>query len=140
LQFPRSLGNHPETGAEVVVAVGRYGAYLTAGESKANVGDWRTGLTITLDEAVQALAAKGAGRQRGKAEAILEFGSIEGAAGPVRVLDGRYGPYVTDGETNATIPKGTDPKTLTAAAALDLLQKKKAAGPSKRPFKGRRRR
>lgn len=56
---------------------------------------------------------------------IKEFGEMKGAAGPVRVLSGRYGPYATDGKTNATLPKGTDPESVTADEALKLIVAKK---------------
>ena len=59
------------------------------------------------------------------------------SAGPIKVLNGRYGPYVTDGETNATLPKGLDPASVSAEQATALLQAKRDAGPSKRPFKRR---
>ncbi|HVL39760.1 MAG TPA: topoisomerase C-terminal repeat-containing protein, partial [Fimbriimonadaceae bacterium] len=69
---------------------------------------------------------------------IQDFGELPGSAGPVRVLSGRFGPYVTDGEVNATLPRGTDPATISADDALDLLKKKREAGPStRRPVKRR---
>lgn len=135
MRYPRTLGKHPETGAEVVLAVGRYGAYLTAGEQRANVGDWRQAVDLELPAALEALAAPKVSRfQRSSApkEAIKEFGALEGAAGAVKVLDGRYGPYVTDGTTNATIPKGTNPAELTPEQAVELLQARAAQGPSKK--------
>src|SRR5690606_21867788 len=61
---------------------------------------------------------------------IKEFGQLEGAAGPVKVLAGRFGPYVTDGEVNATLPKTIDPEAVTEEMALELLAKKREAGPS----------
>jgi DNA topoisomerase I len=63
-------------------------------------------------------------------EPVKEFGPLEGADGPVKVMSGRFGPYVTDGTTNATIPKTLSPESLTPEMAIELLQKKKAAGPS----------
>jgi DNA topoisomerase-1 len=133
LTFPKTLGKHPETGEPVVLAIGRYGAYLSAGAQKANVGDWRSALGMSLEEAIQALASGGMrGRTRAAPTAIADFGALEGAAGPVRLLEGRYGPYVSDGKTNATLPKGTDPQKLTAEQALELLKAKAAAGPAKK--------
>lgn len=135
LKFPRNLGKHPENGEDVVVAIGRYGAYLSAGEKKANVGDWRTGESMTLDQALEALATGGRGAARKAPEALKELGSTEGFEGGVKVMSGRFGPYVTDGKLNATLPKSMDPSTVTLDQAVELLKAKAAAGPSKRPVR-----
>ncbi|MEO1085800.1 MAG: topoisomerase C-terminal repeat-containing protein, partial [Acidobacteriota bacterium] len=66
-----------------------------------------------------------------------ELGELEGAPGPVNVLEGRYGPYVTDGETNASLPRGTDPESVTPEQALELLEKRRNA--PKKPKRKRRR-
>ena len=137
LSFPRELGQHPETAATVVLSIGRYGAYLVAGDQKGNVGDWREAAKMDLAQALVALAASGRGGAGKAAEPIKEFGKLEGAAGVVKVMSGRYGPYVTDGKVNATLPKGIDPATVTAEKALELINAKIAAGPSKKPFKRR---
>ncbi|MCW5938123.1 MAG: type I DNA topoisomerase [Fimbriimonadaceae bacterium] len=133
LTFPKTLGKHPESGESVVLAVGRYGAYLSAGAQKANVGEWRSALDMSLEDALRALDSGGKrGASRSAPTAIAEFGTLEGAAGPVRLLEGRYGPYVSDGKTNATLPRGTDPQKVTAEQALELLRAKAAAGPTKK--------
>jgi DNA topoisomerase-1 len=87
---------------------------------------------------LQALDAKHAPRAAGKS-VIAELGELPGIEGRVSVMDGRYGPYVTNGKVNATLPKGTDPGSLTPERAAELLQAKIAAGPTKR-FKRTRRR
>jgi DNA topoisomerase-1 len=87
---------------------------------------------MTVPEAVEILNQPKYGSPRATSAALKEFGALEGAAGPVKVLSGRFGPYVTDGETNATLPKGSNPAELDAHAALTLLAAKRAAGPSKR--------
>lgn len=130
--FPKTLGNHSTTGQPVVMALGRYGAYLTSGESKANVGDWREALSMTLEEAEVQLAApprRGGATQRSAPAPLKQLGEI-------KVMSGRYGPYVTDGTTNATIPKNLDPETITLEQAQELIKAREAAGPSK--AKGRR--
>jgi DNA topoisomerase I len=72
---------------------------------------------------------------RKAAEPIKDFGKPEGAAGHVRILAGRFGPYVTDGTTNATIPRGTDPEAVTVEQAVEMLRVKAEAGPApKRKF------
>ncbi len=68
---------------------------------------------------------------------MLESGTLEGAAGNVRILSGRFGPYVTDGVTNATLPKGTDPAKIDAESANRVLSAKREKGPSERPAGGR---
>ncbi|MBS1724231.1 MAG: type I DNA topoisomerase [Armatimonadetes bacterium] len=142
LEYPKSLGNHPETGAEVVLALGRYGAYLSAGDKRANVGDWREALKLGLTEAVAALEQErpGWGGRSSKPAPLKEFGKLDGADGEVKVMSGRYGPYVTDGKINATLPKGTDPNAVTPERAVELLKAKAAAGPSKRPVRRKARR
>lgn len=130
LSYPRTIGPHPETGEDVVVALGKFGAYLSCGAKKANVGEWRKGAALTLDEAVAILAQPA--RSRSGPEALKSFGTVEGLEGEVRLMSGRYGPYVTDGKTNATLPKGIAPESVTLEQAVDLIQKKAALGPVKK--------
>lgn len=127
LRFPRTLGEHG--GEHVVVQLGRYGPYVSCGARKASLDNWRTAATVSLEEAVTALDQK----VKSGPAALKTLGAIEGVEGEIRVMSGRYGPYVTNGKVNATIPKGTDPESVTAAEAAELIQKKIAAGPSKRP-------
>lgn len=141
LTFPRILG-HTDGGDPITVAIGQYGPYLKAGNDTRNVSDWRTAATMTLAEAHALLAAPKVGRNgrpigapRAASAPIQEFGELEGAAGPVRVLSGRFGPYVTDGSVNATLPRSMDPATISADEAMELIRAKAAAGPVKR--KGR---
>jgi len=136
--LPREVGKHPENGEDILFKIGKYGAYLEAGTERRTVENWRQGETMTVEEAVEILAQpKYKNARTSTPKTILELGQLEGAAGPVKVLNGRYGPYVTDGETNATLPRGTDPATITAEKAKELLDTKREAGPSKRPFKRR---
>ncbi len=140
MSFPRLLGDEPGTQFAVTLAIGRYGAYLTAGERKANVGDWRTAANMTLQEALDALANPqnnrgGRGARSGGPEPLRTLGTAEGLAGEVKVMSGRYGPYVTDGQTNATLPKTITPEAVTLEQAAELLIAKAAAGPSKRGAK-----
>lgn len=133
LRFPREIGLHPDTGEPVVAQIGKYGPYVKSGETIRNVTDWRTAAQMPLADAVHLLAQPKELRRRAAsapAAPLKEFGKLEGADGPVKVLDGRYGPYVTDGKTNATLPKGIVPAELTAERAIELLQAKAAAGPS----------
>ncbi|MBL8061224.1 MAG: type I DNA topoisomerase [Chthonomonas sp.] len=138
LSFPRELG--AKDGAPVTVLIGRYGPFVKSGDEIRNIADWRVAGRVTLQEAIEILAQpKAFGKRstsREPAAALQEFGKLEGAQGNVRVLSGRYGPYVTDGKTNATLPKHLSPESITADQALELLKAKAAAGPSKKkPFR-----
>lgn len=136
--LPKNVGKHPETNDEITFRIGKFGPYLQSGKEIRNVEDWRAGESLTVERALEILAQPKFQRAaRAAAAPIQEFGELEGAAGPVRVLSGRFGPYVTDGETNATLPKSKDPATLTAEEAKELLDNKRAAGPSPKA-KGRR--
>ncbi|MBX3119613.1 MAG: type I DNA topoisomerase [Fimbriimonadaceae bacterium] len=138
-ELPKQIGLHPETKEPVIFRIGKFGPYLQCGAEIRNVEDWRAAQSLSLDQAVEILKQpKTFGRAKASTGPIQEFGALEGAAGPVRVLAGRFGPYVTDGTTNATLPKGTDPATITPEAALELLKAKAAAGPSTKKFSGRR--
>ncbi len=137
IQLPRALGNHPENGDAITTGLGRYGPFLKRGDEFRNLESWERACDITLEEALEILKQpKPKRRGFGAKKTVLkELGEIEGAAGPVKVLDGRYGPYVTDGKTNATVPKGSDPLEVTPEQAQAMLEAKRNA-----PKKKRRRR
>jgi DNA topoisomerase-1 len=128
--FPREVGVHPQTKAPIVFRIGQYGPYVQSGAEIRNVEDWRKGGTLTVEEAVEILNQPKGRPQRKAAGPLLELGELQGCAGPVRVMPGRFGPYVTDGEVNATIPRGVDPTTLSAEQAQALLAKKRESGPA----------
>ncbi len=138
MKFPVDLGKHPESGEPVGVFIGRYGSYVKCGTENRTVEDWRKAASISLSEALELLSqpkvrARG-GASATPAVAIQEFGPLDGAAGNVRVLPGRYGPYVTDGKTNATIPKTVKPEDLTPEQAMTLIRARLEAGPAKKRF------
>jgi DNA topoisomerase-1 len=114
-----------------VVSLGRYGPYVTCGDRRASLPDWRAAADVGLAEALAALDAKATGRA--SRTPISELGEVEGVEGKLVVMSGRYGPYVTNGVVNATLPKDMDPASLTAEQAAELVKAKIAAGPSKRP-------
>lgn len=116
---------------------GRYGPYVTDGQTNATLPKGVDPASVTLEQALEMLAKpKGAASTR---EAIQEFPQAEGTAGPMRVLSGRYGPYVTDGKVNATLPRGLDPATITAEQAAELIRAKAAAGSAPKRAFGRHR-
>ncbi len=134
--LPRTIGNHPDDGEPVVFKVGKFGAYIEHEGERRTADDWTEGKAMSLDRALEILALPKGRSARVPVAPLKEFGQFEGAAGPVRVLSGRFGPYITDGETNATLPKGTDPETLDAEAAKRILDAKREAGPSaKKPVR-----
>mgnify|MGYP001820397316 CR=1 FL=1 len=117
LSLPRPLGVDPNTGAEVEAGMGRYGPYVRREKTYRNLKSEDQIFTVTLEEAVTLLDTK-------KGRAVLkDLGSHPDSGEPLRVLDGRYGPYVTDGKVNASLKKGADPEDLTMEEALDLLKK-----------------
>ncbi|MFQ3676581.1 MAG: type I DNA topoisomerase [Fimbriimonadaceae bacterium] len=130
-RLPRQVGLHPESNEPVIFRLGKFGPYLQCGEEIRNVDDWRAGATMTLDEALEILKQPKTFRRAAvKAGPIAEFGELPGAQGPVKILNGRFGPYVTDGTTNATLPKDVDPAAVGAEQALEILLAKAAKGPS----------
>ena len=134
LQLPRDLGAHPESGTPVVAGLGRFGPYVKHGDDFRSLESDDELFTCDLARALQLFAEPKKSRRRQAAKKVIA--AIERPEGaPLQVLEGRYGPYVTDGETNASVPKGVDPATLTLEAANDLLEARRSAAP--RPPRGR---
>ncbi len=139
LSLPRTLGSDPATGEEVIAAAGRFGPFVKRGDEFRSVGAEDSVYTISLTRALELLAAPKVGRGRGARTApaaLRELGS-DPAGKPIKLFDGRYGPYVSDGETNASLPRGADPAGLSLEAALALLEARRAAGPSKKAKRAR---
>ncbi len=114
---------------------GRFGPYVKCGEETRSLPADISPLDVTLEQALHLLAqpkAHGRGRAAAKREPLKVFEASPVTSEKVQLLDGRYGPYVTDGETNASLPKGTSIEELTFNEALDLLAARAAAGPPKR--------
>jgi DNA topoisomerase I len=127
-EYPKMIGL--DGAEEVWFKMGKFGPYVEKGIERRTVEDWRMGGSLTVQSALEILAAPKGRPVRAAAGALKEFGQLENCAGAVKVLSGRFGPYVTDGVTNATLPRGTDPLSLTPEQASELLQKKRDAGPS----------
>jgi DNA topoisomerase-1 len=129
LTLPRVLGE--SDGEEVVASNGRYGPYVKKGAETRSIESEPQLLTITLPEALEVLAQpKQRGRRAAAAGPLRELGVDLTSAKPVVVRDGRFGPYVTDGETNATLRKGDDVESITLERAVELLADKRARGPA----------
>ncbi len=134
LSLPRVL-SAPD-GEEIQVANGRYGPYIKKGAETRSLADEEQLFTVTLEEAAAILAQPKERRGRGQAKPPLkDLGPDPGSGKPIVVKDGRFGPYVTDGETNASLRRGDDVEGLTMDRALELLAERRAKGPApkKRP-------
>jgi DNA topoisomerase-1 len=133
LALPRVVGE--ADGVEITAQNGRYGPYLKKGADTRSLESERQIFEVTLEQA-EAIFAQPKRRGRGAAKAPLaELGAHPDSGAPVRVLDGRFGPYVTDGTTNASLPRGVVPEELGLDQAVELLRERAARGPSKRPAK-----
>ena len=134
LSLPREIGPHPETGKPITASIGRYGPYLAHDGKYAKLNSTAEVFETGMNAAVAKLAdaASGAGRQRGGArEPIAVLGKHPNGK-DVKVMAGRYGPYVSDGATHATLPKGAEPTAMTLDEAVRLIDEKAAKGPSKK--------
>jgi DNA topoisomerase-1 len=132
LSLPREVGLHPETGLPIVANLGRYGPYLLHDGKYANLKETAELFEIGMNAAVVKLAEPKGGRgQRTPAEPLALLGTHPESGAEVKVLNGRFGPYITDGSVNANVPKGTDPKAVTLAEAVVLLAERAARAPVK---------
>jgi DNA topoisomerase-1 len=131
LSLPRVVGVDAE-GNEVTVQNGRYGPYLKKGSDSRSLDTEEQIFTITMEEAEAVFAQPKRRRNQRQKPPIAELGPHPESGAPVRVLDGRYGPYATDGTTNATIPRGTDPSSVTLDEAVALIRDRAAKGATKR--------
>jgi DNA topoisomerase I len=141
LSLPRVVGVDPASGQEITAQNGRYGPYLKKGTDSRSLPDEESMFTATLDEALKLYAEpKKRGRQDAAGAAPLrELGNDTATGKPMVIKDGRFGPYVTDGETNASLRKADGVDTLTDERASELLADRRARGPApKKPTTTRR--
>jgi DNA topoisomerase-1 len=137
LELPRELGTHPESEQPVVAGLGRFGPYIKHGDDYRSLEASDDLFAIDLPRALELLAApKRSGRRQAAARRVIAKIEQPDGAAALQVLEGRYGPYITDGEVNASVPKGMDPATLSLDDALALLEARRGAAPVGR--KGRR--
>ena len=133
LSLPRVVGQDPESGADITAQNGRYGPYLKKGTDSRSLETEEQIFTVTLEQALEIFAQPK--RRRGQAAArgpLRELGQDPATDKPVVIKDGRFGPYITDGQTNVTVPRGDDPATITSERAFELLADKRAKGPAKK--------
>lgn len=135
LSLPREVGTHPESGNPISANIGRYGPYLVHDGKYARLKSTSEVFETGMNAAVMLLAAAaaGAGGRGGRvaAEPLKVFGAHPVSGGEIKLMAGRYGPYVTDGTTNATLPKDKQPEALTEEEAVTLINERAAKGPAK---------
>jgi DNA topoisomerase-1 len=133
LSLPRTLGEHPESGEEIIAAKGRFGPYIKCGsDSRSLRGGEDDVYTIGLERAVEILKQPKRGRGRAAKKVLKACGKDPKTGKAVEVLDGPYGPYVTNGELNASLPEGTTPEKMTLEAAVKHLAENGKAPKRKR--------
>ena len=128
LSLPRTLGKHPETGEEVKADYGRFGPYVTAGKGKnGTIPPTMSPLTIELVEAVELISKRNSGPQE-----LRILGDHTETGESLVIKSGRYGPYITDGKVNASLPRDADAEKITLEEGVVLIDKKRAAPPRKK--------
>jgi DNA topoisomerase I len=136
LSLPRVVGVDPGSSEEITAQNGRYGPYLKRGNDSRSLATEDQIFEITLEEALKIYAEpKRRGRQGVAAPPLRELGNDPASGKPMVIKDGRFGPYVTDGETNASLRKGDDVLSITDERAAELLADRRARGPVKRAAK-----
>ncbi|MCP3732944.1 type I DNA topoisomerase [Sphingomonas sp. MG17] len=135
LNLPRTIGDHPETGNPITASIGRYGPYLAHDGKYARLQSTAEVFETGMNAAVVKLAeaAAGGGRpQRGSREPLKVMGPHPVSGAEIKLMEGRFGAYLTDGTTNATLPKSVDQAALTLEQSVELIDAKAAAGPAKK--------
>ena len=137
--LPRTVGVHPDDGQPITTNFGRFGPYVKHGDEFRSLESEDDVFGISLDGALALLRApKQSRRRQATQKKVLRELAANGVT--IKLLSGRYGPYVTDGTTNASLPKAANPDALTFEQATELLEARRNAAPSGRPAAGRGRR
>ena len=135
LALPRTIGAHPETGKEIIASIGRYGPYLAHDGKYARLGStaevFETGMNAAVVKLAEAQANGGRPARGAAREPLRVLGAHPRTEAEIKLMEGRYGPYVTDGTTNATLPKTIEPQALTLEEAAQLIDARAAAAPAK---------
>jgi DNA topoisomerase-1 len=133
LDLPRTLGVYPDNGQVIQAFDGRYGPYIKCDKETRSLPAGLSPLDVTLPQALDLLKqpkTRGRGAPKEPLRVFDEKSPVTGEE--IKILDGRFGPYLSDGQTNASLRKGMDPQSMTLPQALDLLAERAAAGPSKK--------
>jgi DNA topoisomerase I len=129
LSLPRVVGEHPESHEPITAQLGRYGPYISCGKDSRSMEKEEEVFTITVEQALALLAQPKTRGRRKAAEPIKELGKDEFSGGVITLREGRFGYYVTDGETNASLSKGDSIETIENARAQELLHNRRERGP-----------
>ena len=132
LSLPRVVGTDPESGEEITAQNGRYGPYLRKGSDSRSLEHEEQIFSVTVDEALRIYAEPKRGRGQRVTAPLKELGEDPVSKKPVVVKDGRFGPYVTDGEVNASLRRDDSVETITIERAAELLQDRRDRGPAKK--------
>jgi len=127
--LPRTVGTDPESGQPTTAQNGPYGPYIKKGTDSRSIGSEELIFDITLEQALEIYAQPKYG-SRSASSALKEFEADPVSGKPIRIKDGRFGAYVTDGATNVTIPRGQTPDDITFEIAVQMLADKRAKGPA----------
>ncbi|MBN8847758.1 MAG: type I DNA topoisomerase [Sphingomonas sp.] len=135
LSLPRTIGDHPETGKPITASIGRYGPYLAHDGKYARLQSttevFETGMNAAVVKLAEAAAGGGRPQRGASREPLRVLGPHPRTEAEIKLMEGRYGPYVTDGTTNATLPKTIAPDQLTLEEAAQLIDARAAAAPAK---------
>jgi DNA topoisomerase I len=138
LSLPRTVGVDPADEVEIVAMNGRYGPFIKKGSESRSLDTEEQIFTLTLEEALTLLAQPKQRRRAAAAAPLRELGADPASGKPIVVKDGRFGPYVTDGDTNASLRKGDSVESLTLERAAEMLADRRSRGPAKRRRRGKR--
>ena len=130
LALPRTVGVDPADGEPITAQLGRYGPYVAKGSQSRSLPDDESVFSVALAEAINLLSKPRQRKSRGSSEPLRTVGTDAVSGRPITVREGRFGPYVTDGETNASLRKGDSPETIDELRAQELLQARRDRGPS----------
>jgi DNA topoisomerase-1 len=131
ISLPKELGKHPDSGDVIKADTGRYGPYISCGKTTRSVNAPDSILDLNLEKALELLATA---REKSGPRVIKELGVDPETKSAIEIKDGRYGPYVTDGKVNATLPKITPADDITLEIAIQLIADKKAKGPVRKKY------
>ena len=132
LSLPRVVGKDPESGTEITAQNGRYGPYLKKGTDSRSLESEDQIFSLTLEQALEIYAQPKTRRGRTAKPPLKELGTDPNSGKPVVIKDGRFGPYITDGTTNVTVPRASTVEDIDADQAYTLLAEKRAKGPAKK--------
>jgi DNA topoisomerase-1 len=132
LSLPRLVGRDPDSGQDVVANFGRYGPYVKRGDDFRSLSSDAEVFSVSLDAALELFRQEKPSRRGGSRRVLRDLGPHPDSGEAVRLLEGRYGPYVTDGTTNASLPKDLSSDAVTLEAAVGMLRAREGAAPRQR--------